>query len=219
MTRRRSKCSVCGSRPGTRSNDIGRAVAENRLSFSFLDAPSIRGMPRVDTTYEDFAATAITRPRLDTEALRALGLEAPGPAAQMREGEADVLDLLAMLMATGASEDAVLRLFRVYADALRRLGLAEAEFFEAEIKRRHEPRAPPSNSSSIWESISAMKWSRRSKKPSLPSTSGTDITSGWITPWATSRGRWTPPGWRRPRPVPRRSPSWISQASPASPRS
>ena len=37
-------------------------------------------------------------------------------------------------MATGASEDEVLRLFRVYADALRRLGLAEAEFFEAEIE-------------------------------------------------------------------------------------
>lgn len=114
---------------------IGRAIGENRLSFTFLDVPSIRGMPRVDTTYEDFAALR----SLDLGSIRklyeALGLEAPGPADQMREGEADVLDLLAMLMATGASDDAVLRLFRVYADALRRLGLAEAEFFEAEIER------------------------------------------------------------------------------------
>lgn len=113
---------------------IGRAVGENRLSFTFLDAPSIRGMPRVDTTYEDFASLR----SLDLGSMRklyeALGLEAPGPADQMREGEADVLDLFAMMMATGASEDAVLRLFRVYADALRRLGLAEAEFFEAEIE-------------------------------------------------------------------------------------
>jgi adenylate cyclase len=114
---------------------IGRAIGENRLSFTFLDAPSIRGMPRVETTYGDFAALR----SLDLGAMRrlyeALGLEAPGPADQMREGESDVLDLLAMLTATGASEHAVLRLFRVYADALRRLGLAEAEFFEAEIER------------------------------------------------------------------------------------
>ena len=114
---------------------IGRAIGENRLSFTFLDAPSIRGMPRVETTYGDFAALR----SLDLGAMRklyeALGLEAPGPAEQMREGESDVLDLLAMLTATGASEHAVLRLFRVYADALRRLGLAEAEFFEAEIER------------------------------------------------------------------------------------
>jgi adenylate cyclase len=114
---------------------IGQAIGENRLSFTFLDAPSIRGMPRVETTYGDFAALR----SLDLGAMRrlyeALGLEAPGPADQMREGESDVLDLLAMLTATGASEHAVLRLFRVYADALRRLGLAEAEFFEAEIER------------------------------------------------------------------------------------
>jgi len=114
---------------------IGQAIGENRLSFTFLDAPSIRGMPRVETTYGDFAALR----SLDLGAMRrlyeALGLEAPGPADQMREGESDVLDLLAMLTATGAGEHAVLRLFRVYADALRRLGLAEAEFFEAEIER------------------------------------------------------------------------------------
>lgn len=115
-------------------DDIGRAIGENRLSFTFLDAPNIRGMPRLDTKYEDFAALR----SLDLGSMRrlyeALGLEAPGPADQMREGEADVLDLHAKLMATGASGDAVLRLFRVYADALRRLGLAEAEFFEAEIE-------------------------------------------------------------------------------------
>jgi adenylate cyclase len=116
-------------------DDIGRAVAENRLSFSFLDAPSIRGMPRVDTTYEDFAALRSLNLGSIRKLYEALGLETPGSGDQMREGEADVLDLLAMLMATGASEDAVLRLFRVYADALRRLGLAEAEFFEAEIER------------------------------------------------------------------------------------
>ena len=113
---------------------IGRAIDEGRLSFTFLEAESIRGMPRVATTYEEFAGLR----SLDLGSLRrlyeALGLEAPGPANQMREGEADVLDLYAMLMATGASEDSVLRLFRVYADALRRLGLAEAEFFEAEIE-------------------------------------------------------------------------------------
>jgi adenylate cyclase len=114
---------------------IGRAISENRLSFTFLEAPSIRGLPRVETTYGDYAALR----SLDLGSMRrlyeALGLEAPGPADQMREGEPDVLDLLAMLMATGAREGAVLRLFRVYADALRRLGLAEAEFFEAEIER------------------------------------------------------------------------------------
>jgi class 3 adenylate cyclase len=113
---------------------IGRAVGENRLSFSFIDAPSIRGLPRVDTTYEDFAALRSLEPDSMRRLYEALGLEAPGPADEMREGEADVLDLYAMMKATGASEDAVLRLFRVYADALRRLGLAEAEFFEAEIE-------------------------------------------------------------------------------------
>jgi adenylate cyclase len=113
---------------------IGRAVGENRLSFSFIDAPSIRGLPRVDTTYEDFAALRSLDPGSMRRLYEALGLEAPGPADEMREGEADVLDLYAMMKATGASEDAVLRLFRVYADALRRLGLAEAEFFEAEIE-------------------------------------------------------------------------------------
>ena len=50
---------------------IGRAIGENRLSFTFLEAPSIRYMRRLH---------------------EALGLEAPGPADQMREGEADVLD-------------------------------------------------------------------------------------------------------------------------------
>ena len=115
-------------------DDIGRAVGENRLSFLFLDAPSIRGMRRVDTTYEDFAALRSLDLGWIRKLYEALGLEAPGPADQMREGEADVLDLLAMLMATRGQRGRSASSIRVYRHA-RRLGLAEAEFFEAEIER------------------------------------------------------------------------------------
>ncbi len=113
---------------------IGKAIEQGRLSFSFLEAPSILGPPRIGTTFEEFAGdTSLSEDDVSRIHL-ALGLDPPSMQESMREGDGDVLTLLSTMVAAGAGEDAVHRLFRVYADALRRMGQAEAEFFEAEFE-------------------------------------------------------------------------------------
>ncbi len=113
---------------------IGKAIEQGRLSFSFLEAPSILGPPRIGTTFEEFVdRSSLTEDDVSRLHL-ALGLDPPSMRESMREGDDDVLTLLATMVAAGADEAAVLRLFRVYADVLRRMGQAEAEFFEAEFE-------------------------------------------------------------------------------------
>ncbi len=113
---------------------IGQSITEGRLSLSFLDAPSIRRLLRLQMTYREYATEHSLEPEGVTRLQAALGLEPSSLDDVMREGETDFVDLMATMEAAGASEDAVLRLVRVYADVLRRLGKAEAEFFEAEIE-------------------------------------------------------------------------------------
>jgi len=113
---------------------IGQSITEGRLSLSFLDAPSISGLRRLEVTYRDYATERSLDPEGVSRLQAALGLEPAGLDDVMREGEAEFIDLMATMEAAGASQDAVLRLCRVYADALRRLGKAEAEFFEVEIE-------------------------------------------------------------------------------------
>jgi class 3 adenylate cyclase len=113
---------------------IGQSIEQGKLSFSFLDAPSLRGLPRLDLTYLDYARERSLDPESVVRLQEALGLEPPNLADAMREGEPEILELLTTMVSVGFGQDAVLRIFRVYADALRRLGQAEAELFEAEIE-------------------------------------------------------------------------------------
>ncbi len=113
---------------------IGQSITEGSLSLSFLDAPSISGLRRLEVTYRDYATERSLNPEGVTRLQAALGLEPADLDEVMREGETEFIDLMATMEASGASEEAVLRLCRVYADALRRVGKAEAEFFEAEIE-------------------------------------------------------------------------------------
>jgi adenylate cyclase len=66
---------------------------------------------------------------------RAIGFVPPEPDELARPDDVAIADLARIVFDIGGSEDAIRRLFRVYADNLRRLALAEADLYLEQIER------------------------------------------------------------------------------------
>jgi adenylate cyclase len=66
---------------------------------------------------------------------QALGFAPPEPAGRAGEDDVTMLDIAELFRGAGVDDDATLRLLAVYADSLRRIAKAEAEFYEANIER------------------------------------------------------------------------------------
>jgi adenylate cyclase len=66
---------------------------------------------------------------------RAIGFVPPEPDELARPDDVAIADLARIAFDIGGSEDAIRRLFRVYADNLRRLALAEADLYLEQIER------------------------------------------------------------------------------------
>ena len=91
---------------------------------------------RLDRSYEQLA----TDHGVTMGSLRALhqslGFAPPEPGDRAGEDDATMLDLAKLFRSAGATDDATLRLLAVYADNLRRIAKAEADYYEANIERR-----------------------------------------------------------------------------------
>jgi len=110
-------------------------VNRGALSLAFLDAPVMDLPERLDRSYEQLAADRGV-PMSFVHALhQSLGFAAPEPGDRAGEDDATMLEVAELFRGAGVGDDATLRLLAVYADNLRRVAKAEADYYETNIER------------------------------------------------------------------------------------
>jgi adenylate cyclase len=123
------------SEAGFPPETIMRLVAKKALSITFLDAPALAA-GRLDRRYEDITAERSFPESLVERLHESIGFEPPNPLDLAGHDDIALLDVMELFRSVGVPDEAVVRLFAVYADAVRRLAKAEAELYEANIEER-----------------------------------------------------------------------------------
>jgi adenylate cyclase len=124
------------SQTGLPVETIMRLVDQGALSITFLDAPAVEAPRRLDRSYADIADERGAPGSLVERLHQSIGFEPPQPHDRAGEDDLALLDVLDLFAGVGVPEDAVVRLFAVYAEAMRRLAKAEAELYEANVEER-----------------------------------------------------------------------------------
>jgi adenylate cyclase len=124
------------SQAGFPPETIMRLVHQKALSITFLDTPAVRGPGRLDRLYQDIAAERGVPESLVERLHESIGFAPPNPHDRAGEDDLALLTVLNLFRSVGVPDEAVVRLFAVYADAVRRLAKAEAELYEANIEER-----------------------------------------------------------------------------------
>ena len=106
------------------------------LSLAFLDAPVMALPERLDRSYEQLAADHGVPMSFLQELHQSLGFAPPEPGDRAGEDDATMLEVARLFRGAGVADDATLRLLAVYADNLRRIAKAEADYYEANVERR-----------------------------------------------------------------------------------
>ena len=111
-------------------------VDRGALSLMFLDAPVMATPERLDRSYQQLAAERGI-PLSFVQALhQSLGFAPPQPDDRAGEDDVTMLEVAEIFRGAGGQDQATLRLLAVYADSLRRIAKAEAEYYETNIERR-----------------------------------------------------------------------------------
>jgi adenylate cyclase len=111
-------------------------VDRGALSLMFLDAPVMATPERLDRSYQQLAAERGI-PLSFLQALhQSLGFAPPQPDDRAGEDDVTMLEVAEIFRGAGGQDEATLRLLAVYADSLRRIAKAEADFYETNIERR-----------------------------------------------------------------------------------
>jgi adenylate cyclase len=133
---RRARLLWSWSAAGLTVETVTALVNRGALSLAFLDAPVMDLPERLDRSYEQLAADRGV-PMSFVQALhQSLGFAAPEPGDRAGEDDATMLEVAGLFRGAGVGDDAILRLLAVYADNLRRIAKAEADYYEANIERR-----------------------------------------------------------------------------------
>jgi adenylate cyclase len=111
-------------------------INRGALSLAFLDAPVMDLPERLDRSYEQLAAEQGVPMSFVQAVHQSLGFASPEPSDRAGEDDATMLEVARLFRGAGATDDAMLRLLAVYADSLRRIAKAEADYYEANIERR-----------------------------------------------------------------------------------
>jgi adenylate cyclase len=114
---------------GLGADAIGRAVAEGKLSLSYMDLPHYRFASLGTKTYRELAAQMGMPLDLALDLVASLTSRRPSPEDRIREDDEPIFPLL-RLATTMLAPNAVLGTTRVYVDALRRITESEAALFE-----------------------------------------------------------------------------------------
>jgi len=116
--------------------NVGELLQRDEISFSFLGVPWLQPQVRLEQTYEQLAEDR----EMDVEVLlnihEALGFRRPQTSDRVRQDDLVIAEWIQTFLASGAGQEALLRLLHVYSGALRRIAQAEAEVFESEIEER-----------------------------------------------------------------------------------
>jgi adenylate cyclase len=119
---------------GLSAESILAATASGQLSLDFLESPGWELPPRLDRTYRQLADERSMPVELLQMIQRSMGFVPPEPDDPARPDDAVIADLARSVLDIGGTEDAVRRLFRAYADNLRRLVSAEADLYIEQIE-------------------------------------------------------------------------------------
>jgi adenylate cyclase len=111
-------------------------VERGALSLAFLDAPVMETPKRLDRSYEQLAADRQVPLALVQAIHQATGFAPPEPDDRAGEDDVTMLDVAELFRSAGVDDDATLRLLATYADSVRRIAKAEADYYEANIERR-----------------------------------------------------------------------------------
>jgi adenylate cyclase len=124
------------SQAGFPPETILRLVDQRALSITFLDAPAVQGPGRLDRPYKEIAAEHGVPASLVERLHESIGFEPPNRHDRAGEDDLALLAVLDLFRSVGVPDEAVVRLFAVYADAVGRLAKAEAELYEANLEGR-----------------------------------------------------------------------------------
>jgi class 3 adenylate cyclase len=122
-------------RAGLSASAILSAVDAGTLSLDFLDAPAWELPEPLAMTYLEFAEQRGLSLELIRSIHEAMGFAAPDPTDLVRRDDEAIAELARVALDIGASDDGVRRLFRVYADNVRRLAMAEADLYLEELEK------------------------------------------------------------------------------------
>jgi class 3 adenylate cyclase len=111
------------------------AAEAGTLSLEFLDSPAWELPEPLPITYREFAEQQGVPLHLLLGIQEAMGFAAPDAEDRVARDDVVLTDLLRIVLDLGGSEEAVRRLFRLYADNIRRLALAEADLYLEEMER------------------------------------------------------------------------------------
>jgi adenylate cyclase len=111
-------------------------VDRGALSLLFLDAPVMATPERLDRSYQQLAAERGIPLSFLQAIHQSLGFAPPQPDDRAGEDDVTMLEVAEIFRGAGGQDEATLRLLAVYADSLRRIAKAEADFYEANIERR-----------------------------------------------------------------------------------
>lgn len=122
-------------RAGLSAPAILAAVDAGTLSLEFLDSPAWELPEPLPITYREFADEHRIPLRLLQGIQEAMGFAAPDPDDRVPRDDAVLAELARVVLDIGASDEGVRRLFRVYADNVRRLAMAEADLYLEELEK------------------------------------------------------------------------------------
>ena len=122
-------------RAGLSAPAILDAAKAGTLSLEFLDAPAWELPEPLPISYREFAEQQAVPLHLLQGIQEAMGFAAPDPEDSVAPDDVVIAELLSVMLGLGASEETVRRLFRLYADNIRRLALAEADLYMEEMER------------------------------------------------------------------------------------
>lgn len=123
-------------RAGLSASAILAAVDARTLSLDFMDAPAWELPEPLPITYGELAESSQIPIELLQGIQEAMGFAAPDPGDLVRRDDEAIAELARIVLDLGGSDEGVLRLFRVYADNVRRLAMAEADLYREELERR-----------------------------------------------------------------------------------
>jgi class 3 adenylate cyclase len=121
-------------RGGMSAQAILAAVDAGTLSLGFLDSPAWELPEPLPITYRQFAEEQDVPLELLQGIQEAIGFAAPNPDDRVARDDAVLAELARIVLDIGASEDSVRRLFRLYADNIRRLALAESDLYMEQLE-------------------------------------------------------------------------------------
>jgi adenylate cyclase len=121
---------------GLAAESVLEAIEKGDLSLSWLETPGFELPGHLDRTYRELAAETGVPLQLVRGLHEVMGFARPDADTRIRDDDPTLIELARIFLEGGASEAAVRRMFRVYADNLRRLATAVSDVYRTEVEKQ-----------------------------------------------------------------------------------